>query len=428
MFVRKFLAWAANAPAAERAPAAASLARALLNGELPNDEEYEAGVALAAFADDPSPLVRRALAIEIAPRADAPHQILIALAGDQPEVAGPVLALSPALADADLIDAAIVGNDAIRSEIAGRLSLSASVCAALVEVASIECVVSLLDNPGAHVPGAALWRAFERFPDGEHVREALLARHDLDPALRARLVQATASLLQSFVVGCGWMSAERAERIVRDSQENSFIIVAGDAASSDAQTSVARHLRESGQLTAALLLRTILSGEQGLFEASLAELTGIGRDRAGALVRNFEGGAFAALYNRAGLPEPLLPVFRFALRALVDHGADDEFSDGGVKRALVEIVLKRCETAPLENARPVLGLLRRLHAEAARCEAREYAAWLARTETMNAFGATQVDDSVESKTGQWPKLAVEAGQYTADIGQTAVARALNLAA
>ena len=123
MFVRKFLAWAATAPAAERAPAAASLARALLDGDLPKDEEYEAGVALAVLADDSSPLVRRAIALEIAHRADAPRQIIVALAADQPDVSIPVLKSSPALGDADLIDAAIIGGDAIHAAIAQRAPL-----------------------------------------------------------------------------------------------------------------------------------------------------------------------------------------------------------------------------------------------------------------------------------------------------------------
>ncbi len=99
-----------------------------------------------------------------------------------------------------------------------------------------------------------------------------------------------------------------------------------------------------------------------------------------------------------------------------------------MSRALVERVLQRCESAQLENARPVLGLLRRLHAEAARCEAREYAAWLARTETMTAFDTVRTVDALESKTGQWPTRQAPTGQLAAEIGQIAVARALNLAA
>jgi uncharacterized protein (DUF2336 family) len=432
MFVRKFLAWAATAPAAERAPAAASLARALLDGDLPKDEEYEAGVALAVLADDSSPLVRRAIALEIADRADAPRQIIVALAADQPDVSIPVLKSSPALGDADLIDAAIIGGDAIHAAIAQRARLSASVCAALMEIAAADNVVALVDNAGADNPPTALLRAFERFPQDVNVREALLARADLEPALRARLVQATAASLHSFVVNCGWMGGERAARVTREAQESSFVIVAGsaatEAAGEGAHAGVVRFLRESGQLTTALLLRALLSGERGLFDAALADLAGIGRDRAVGLINNPDGGGFAALFTRAGLPEALLPVFRFSLAALAKGPAQDEFADGGVQRSLVERVLERCEKAESAGGAPVLGLLRRLHAEAARQEAREFSAWLARAQVMGPLDSSASPVSASAVTGQLDPARRKTGQSAAEIGQIAVARALNLAA
>ena len=432
MFVRKFLAWAATAPAAERAPAAASLARALLDGDLPKDEEYEAGVALAVLADDSSPVVRRAIALEIAHRADAPRQIIVALAADQPDVSIPILQFSPALGDADLIDAAIIGGDSVHAAISQRARLSASVCAALMEIAAFESVVSLIDNAGADLPATALLRAFERFPQDAQVREALLARADLEPALRARLVQATASSLHSFIVNCGWMAGERAARVTREAQESSFVIVAGCSASQTARegknAGIVRFLREIGQLTAGLLLRTLLSGERGLFDASLAELSGVGLDRAAGLISNHNDGGFAALFIRAGLPAALLPVFQFALTALAQGADQDEFADGGVQRSLVERVLQWCEKAELDGPQPVLGLLRRLYAEAARHEAREFSAWLARAEVMEALdsGCGHVS-SVSAITGQSAK-ALLTRQSAAEIGEIAVARALNLAA
>lgn len=386
MFVRKFLAWAAAAPPADRAPAAASLARALLEGELPKDEEYEAEVALAVLADDPSPLVRRAIAEEIASRANAPRQIVVALAGDQSEIAAPLLRWSPALADADLIDAAIVGDAAAQAAIAQRQTVSASVCAALVEIGCRDAVVALLDNRGASVPLSALDRAVERFDTDAPVREALLARADLKPALRARLVDVTASALQDFVLARGWMPAERVQRAIREAREKSYVILAGEAEGESA-AAVTKRLRDSGRLTAALLLRSLLSGERRLLESALAVLAGVDRDRAAGLVVNAGGSGFAALYVRAKLPGPLLPVFRFALAAIAEGAGSDEFADGGLHRALVERVLARCEGIDLSDAQPVLGLLRRFHAEAARQEARGFAAWLVRAEAMAADGS-----------------------------------------
>ena len=405
MFVRKFLSWAATAPAAERAPAAASFARALLDRELPADEDYEAGVALAAFADDPSPLVRRAIAVEIAPRADAPRQIVIALAADQAEIAVPVLRLSPAMTDADLIDAAVVACALGQTAIARREKLSGAVSAALSEIGGSDAVLALLDNEGADIPACALARIVERFETEPAVREALVARPGLDPALRVRLVDATAEALRAFVLGSGWMPAERLDRITRDAREKSYVLLAGEESGPAGVAAVAKRLRESGHLTPALLLRSILSGERALLEAALSELTDIAPGRARAAVEQCDGSAFGALYARAKLPAALLPVFRSALAALAAGAGRDEFADGGLQRSLVEHVLAFCEKSNVEGAGPVLGLLRRFLAEAARQEAREFSAWIARTEAMAGLQSpdTQTPDS-QTPELQTPEL------------------------
>lgn len=422
MFVRKFLAWAATASAAERTPAAASFVRALLDGELPKDEEYEAEVALAALADDPSPLVRCAIAEEIAGRADAPRQIAVALAADQSNIAAPLLRLSPALADADLIDAAIVGDAAAHLAVAQRRTVSASVCAALVEIGCREAIVALLDNPGADVPRSALGRAVERFEADAPVREALLARADLEPALRARLVDVTASALRDFVLARGWMPAGRAERATREAREKSYVLLSGEAGDEPASVAITRRLRDSGRLTAALLLRSLLSGDLRLFESALSVLTGVARARAAGLVVQYDGTGFAALYERAGLPEALLPVFRFALAAVAEGGADDEFADGGLQRGLVERVLVRCDRIDLSGAQPALGLLRRFHAESARQEARGFAAWVARAELMASADPHTTADGAPSAgiTTQYEALseplAPEAAQRISPAG------------
>ena len=414
MIVRKFLAWTTTASSAERASAAAGLARALLAGDLPKDEEGEACIALAALADDASPLVRLALAGELAARADAPRHIIIALAADQSEISAPVLRLSPLLTDADLIDAAAIGDPLSQTAIALRDAPSAPVCAALVEVGVRDCLVALLGNAGAAVPRSALARAVERFGEDADVREALLARADLAPALRARLVDAAARVLQDFVLSRGWMSAERAERATREAREKGFVIVAADAQDEVASVAMARCLRESARLTPALLLRSLLSGEHTLLESALAELTGIPRERTAGCVANSGGAAFAALYCRSGLPETLLPVFRFALAALAEARPADEFADGGLQRALVERVLAECERIDLGAGQPVLGLLRRFHAEAARQEAREFSAWVARSEVMAGFESPGAAlEQVRELVAEEPDLA-PAGPLRAD--------------
>ena len=134
MIIRQFLTWTQHTSAARRAEAAGALARAYLYGGLGDDMAWEAEAALLALLDDPSSLVRRALAEACAGCASAPRTLIVALAGDQAEIAAIVLARSPVLGDADLVDGVAIGCLTVRLAIAGRLNLSAAVAGALAEI------------------------------------------------------------------------------------------------------------------------------------------------------------------------------------------------------------------------------------------------------------------------------------------------------
>src|SRR3954452_18627729 len=134
MIVRQFIGWIRTASAGERAEATRALARARLISDLSEDDRAAAEGALLILLDDPSPLVRQAMAEVFARSASAPAAIIEALAVDQPSVALPVLEHSPLLIDADLVDLVATGNDEIQCAIARRVHLPASVCAAIAEV------------------------------------------------------------------------------------------------------------------------------------------------------------------------------------------------------------------------------------------------------------------------------------------------------
>src|SRR3990172_548835 len=110
MIVRQFLQWVRNAPPGERAEATSALARAYLHSDLSTDDLAAAEGAMIMLLDDPSPLVRRALADVFASSQKAPPVIVDVLAADQPQIAVPILARSPLLLEADLIDLVATGH------------------------------------------------------------------------------------------------------------------------------------------------------------------------------------------------------------------------------------------------------------------------------------------------------------------------------
>ena len=136
VIVRSFLKWYQSAPVDGRVEAVQTLAEAYLAGQLGADHAAEAEAALTLVLDDVSPVVRRALAWALALSEHAPRHLLVGLAHDRPEVAGLILARSPQLRDADLIDCVKTGDALAHLAIAMRSSVAVDVAHALANGAA----------------------------------------------------------------------------------------------------------------------------------------------------------------------------------------------------------------------------------------------------------------------------------------------------
>jgi len=371
MIVRQFISWVRTAPAGERAEATRSLARAWLISNLSEDDRAAAEGALLMLLDDPSPLVRQAMAEVFARSAEAPPAIVQALSLDQPSVALPVLEYSPLLIDADLVDLVAAGNCDVQCAVARRHNLPSSVCAAIAEVGSPAAALELIENPQAFLAPFSWHRIVERHGHLAAIRESMLALDDLPAATRLALVAKLSDTLAQFVVARQWLSADRAERIVIEARDRSAVNVATRSRGEDMQGLVG-HLRATGQLTAGLILRALLSGNLELFDQALVELSGLPQSRVAALLYDRGGASVTALLARAGLPESTFPAFQAALEATHEIGFVGTVGGAArLRRRMVERVLTRCETDE-DVSEPLLILLRRFATESAREEARVF--------------------------------------------------------
>lgn len=371
MIVRQFISWIRTAPAGERAEATRSLARAWLISDLSEDDRAGAEGALLMLLDDTSPLVRQAMAEVFAHSAEAPAAIVQALSLDQASIALPVLEHSPLLIDADLVDIIATGNCEMQCAIARRINLPASVCAAIAEVGSAAAALELIENAYAELAPFSWDRIVERHGHLAAIRESMLVLEDLPAATRLALVAKLSDTLAQFVVARNWLSADRAGRITVEARDRSTINIAARSRGDD-MAGLVRHLRASGQLTAGLILRALLSGNFELMDSALAELSGLPRARVSALLHDRGGASVQALLVRAGLPESTFAAFQSALEVSHETGFVDSASGAArLRRRMVERVLTHCETDPLA-AEPLLILLRRFATESAREEARMF--------------------------------------------------------
>ena len=371
MIVRQFISWIRTAPAGERAEATRSLARAWLISDVTEDDRAAAEGALLMLLDDGSPLVRQAMAEVFARSADAPAAIVQALSLDQPSVALPVLEHSPLLIDADLVDIVATGNCEMQCAIARRIHLPASVCAAIAEVGTPAAALELIENAYAELAPFSWDRIVQRHGHLAAIRESMLVLKDLPAATRVALVAKLSETLAQFVVARNWLSADRAARIASEARDRSTVNIAARSRGED-MCGLVRHLRLTGQLTAGLILRALLSGNLELFDAALSELSGLPQARVSALLHDRGGASLQALLLRAGLPESTFAAFRAALEVGHETGYVDTIGGAArLRRRMVERVLTHCET-DRQAAEPLLILLRRFATESAREEARMF--------------------------------------------------------
>jgi uncharacterized protein (DUF2336 family) len=189
-------------------------------------------------------------------------------------------------------------------------------------------------------------------------------------AMRQALLSKLSQTLAGFVAARQWLGPEHAEFATKEACEKATVALAADTRY-DEVGALVQHLRQSGQLTAGMILRALLSGNVVLFEEAMAELSGVSIDRVTAYIHDKNISGFRALYREAGLPEVAYPAFREALAAMrAGLLIGEQGGAARLKRRMVERVLGACVQERGEETASLLALLRRFAVEAAREEAR----------------------------------------------------------
>ena len=313
MVVSHFLKWVYTAKVAQRAAAAAALARAYANAALPFEDRCAAEAALTFLLDDPSCKVRQAMAEALSMSRHAPLQIIAALAADQPEVAGLVLARSPLLTDADLIDRVASGTRATQLLIADRPFVSMALSAAIAEIGEADACAVLLANPGAEIASLSFRRMAERYGHVPSVREALVADQRLPADCRHMLLVKLGEALKGSPLVLALMGQARAERLMRDACVKASVTLI-EGTRGEEHPALVEHLRLRGDLTASFIVRTLAHGKVDFFGSVLVALTGQVEQRVRALLAGGHDTALQALFGKAGLARSTHAILIRALK------------------------------------------------------------------------------------------------------------------
>jgi uncharacterized protein (DUF2336 family) len=236
-----------------------------------------------------------------------------------------------------------------------------------------DACLTLLGNTGARIARVSFRRIAERFAEDVALRDALLAREDLPPDVHQRIVRAVGDQLSALIVRKAWVPENRAKIVTREACDRATVAIAAETETEELSALV-EHLRITGQLTTALLLRAVCAGNVAFFEAALAALSGVPHARITSLVRAGKVSALRAAYNKAALPPLAFDAFSAALdtwrRVASEGGPKDRYR---FTMQMVDAVIARYANITDSEVNELATMLRRFAADQARDAARDFA-------------------------------------------------------
>jgi uncharacterized protein (DUF2336 family) len=339
----------AEPSAAARAELADKLAREFDRTQLTQAELQIAHDIVRALARDVELDVRRAVSHSLRRAQKLPHDVALRLANDVEAVALPILATSPVLTDADLVDIMLSGSGKKHEAIAGRADVSELVADVLVKQAGEAAVAVLMGNPTAHIAAASLGTAIDRFADSDRVKGSMVHRAELPATIAERLVVLVSQKLQAFLVSHHELPLSLATDIVLQSRERATLHLSLGSGEQELERMV-RQMHRNNRLTPLLVLRALCLGDLAFFETALAVMAKVLVSNARILIHDAGPNGLASLYEKAGMPPRLLA----AVRVAVDVVCGTEFDGGERDRErhrsrVITRILTQFEDLPQED-------------------------------------------------------------------------------
>lgn len=276
--------------------------------------------------------VRRDLSERLAKAEKPPHDLILALANDEFEVAQPILMQSQVLRDIELIQ--IIRHRTIQHQlaIAMRRSLSEYVSDALVETGNVDVIKTLLENPDARISEATMEYLAEESQRVDSYQEPLVKRRDLNPELARRMyLWVSAALrqhiLEHFEVDPGQLDDHLegvAKAISSNPEQHPAVPSATPSAPTRSAATLANELAKQKRITPDFLIQVLRQGEIALFEALFGELSGLPVPRLQRVLYDSGGDGLAIACKALGMPKSsfatvfLLSRKRVAGQSIVD--------------------------------------------------------------------------------------------------------------
>ena len=224
--------------------------------------------------------VRKALAVKLSLLDHAPLRLILELANDEIDVAGPILKTSPVLGDFDLMYIVKAQGSEYWKAIAARKKLSAQVIEMLAETKDVETALTLLENKEIILSDNTMVILSDLAQEQEIVAIPLLSREEMSKNLAQKLYKFVGEEVKRHITDHYNFEESEVHEFVEQVVEESVkeTVIPDDCKPEKYMMEAACVAREKGLLNVKMMIDMLRRGHTRSFVAQLSTYTGIDTD------------------------------------------------------------------------------------------------------------------------------------------------------
>lgn len=248
--------------------------------------------------------LRKVLSEKLAVDENVPRSLAKILANDEIEVAFPILSLSDALLDEDLIE--IVHKRSVEYQLAvsKRPTVSESVSDAIVERGNEDVIASLLLNPNSKISSTTVEYLVEESRRMTTLQEPILRREDLDPALGERMFGWVSSALQQYIMDNYDLDPDYINQAIESSVFEELNAKPQPKTNAPGDR-LATEIAKNGPLDPDIMVRVLQDGDVRLFISMFKKYTGLPDNLILQMLHDRDGTGLAIACKAAKLGKPI---------------------------------------------------------------------------------------------------------------------------
>jgi uncharacterized protein (DUF2336 family) len=307
--------------------------------------------------------IRAGISEQLAHCPQAPHDIILALAQDEAEVASPVLEFSSVLTESDLISIVRSTHEVLKLRaVARREQVSETLADSLIDTSHELVLGDLFANQGASLSEEKMLEAWEAIAGSEPLLATLVHRGGLPLVVAEKVFFAVSNDLKRELVGRYKFSTPVVHKAVSDIREWEMLgIIPADASADpydDEQVeALVDELYAQQRLSHSLLIRALCAGNLNVFEAGLARLAGVPRVNGRILLLDPGEMGFRGIYKAAGMPEGFFDAVQALLRISLEETEYGRIRRPDFRKRVIDRIYAGQYHRTIENMEYLLSII-----------------------------------------------------------------------